>query len=213
MARVMILSGGWPDHRPGELAELFAGWLSGEHQVGYADDLGALRPEGLSGVDLLILIWTYGDLDAEQERGLQEAVEGGMGLLAWHGAASAFLASRVYKHLLGGQFVGHPGGDAVAYTVKFLDGDPLAEGLGEIKMVSEQYYLLVDPAVKPIATTRMRADAQPWLTGVEMPVAWKRQWGGGRVFYCALGHRRADIDVPAIRELFRRAVRWAAPGP
>ena len=45
---------------------------------------------------------------------------------------------------------------------------------------------------------------------VDMPVAWTRAWGLGRVYYNALGHR-ADViaDGPA-HEMLRRGLLWAA---
>jgi type 1 glutamine amidotransferase len=43
-----------------------------------------------------------------------------------------------------------------------------------------------------------------------MPVAWKRRWGAGRVFYCSLGHHIDDFDVPEAREIVRRGLLWAA---
>jgi type 1 glutamine amidotransferase len=130
-------------------------------------------------------------------------VAGGLGLLAWHGATSAFLESRPHKHLLGGQFVGHPGGADVEYTVHFRPG-PLTGGLADVTLRSEQYYLLVDPAVEVLATTEIVAPDEPWLTGVEMPVAWVRPWGAGRVGYVSVGHGVEELAIPPITELLRR---------
>jgi uncharacterized protein len=41
-------------------------------------------------------------------------------------------------------------------------------------------------------------------------VAWTRLRGAGRVFYCSLGHKDHDFDVPEAQELVRRGMRWAA---
>ncbi len=46
-----------------------------------------------------------------------------------------------------------------------------------------------------------------------MPVAWKRRWGAGRVFYCSLGHSAEDFEVPEARELVLRGMLWAAGLP
>ena len=100
--------------------------------------------------------------------------EGGLGLLAWHGATSAFLGSRPYKHLLGGQFVAHPGGSHVEHTIRFHP-DPLTVDLPDVTLRSEQYYLLVDPAVRVLATTEVVAPDEPWLAGTEMPAAWSAE--------------------------------------
>jgi type 1 glutamine amidotransferase len=133
-----------------------------------------------------------------------------MGVLAWHGATSAFLACRRHKFLLGGQFVAHPGEQAVTYSVRFHDNDPLVAGLGDVTLTSEQYYMLVDPAVKVLATTRVVGPGMDWVAGVEMPVAWTRRWGRGRVFYCSIGHTVDDLNHPSMITLLRRAAAWAA---
>ncbi|MGH9550502.1 MAG: ThuA domain-containing protein, partial [Terriglobales bacterium] len=127
-----------------------------------------------------------------------------------HGNTSAFLKSRRHKFLLGGKFVGNPGGDAITYNVHFLGNDPLVEGLEDITVQSEQYYLLVDPAVKVVATTIMDGADMSWLAGVQMPVAWKRMWGQGRVFYCALGHcPEIFMEHQSLRSLVQRALHWS----
>jgi len=41
-------------------------------------------------------------------------------------------------------------------------------------------------------------------------VAWTRQWGAGRVAYCALGHVLKDFDVPEAREIVKRGLLWAS---
>jgi type 1 glutamine amidotransferase len=43
-----------------------------------------------------------------------------------------------------------------------------------------------------------------------MPVAWTRQYGAAKVFYCSLGHVTADFDVPEAREIVRRGLLWAS---
>ena len=120
----------------------------------------------------IIPVWTFGDLSEGQSFSLLDAVKNGMGIIAWHGAASAFLGNREYKHMLGGQFVDHPGGDTVAYTVTFLDHDSSSQGLESLDIVSEQYYLLVDPSVNVIATTSIIADDKPWLSHGNLAVRW-----------------------------------------
>ena len=80
-------------------------------------------------------------------------------------------------------------------------------------MKSEQYYLHVDPAVEVLATTRF-----PTVNGfhamnkpVDMPVAWTKYWGLGRIFYCSLGHHDDVFDKSPIGEvLMKRGLLWAA---
>lgn len=207
--RVLMLYGGWEGHQPEIFAEMAKTTLLSEFDVTASQDLSLLRTEVLEEYDLLVPIWTFGELDDDQVSSLLLAVENGLGIVCWHGAASSFLNSRSHKFLLGGQFVGHPGDDQISYTVRFLGNDPLVDGLEDMEVVSEQYYLLIDPAVKVLATTSIDGAEFKWLSGVEMPIAWKRQWGGGRVFYCALGHTPAILTQASMVTLMKRAIRWA----
>ena len=207
--RVLLLYGGWEGHQPEVFADFAEKHLLRGHRVTRSQDLDMLRAEVLSEFDLLLPIWTFGELTDAQVTALMDAVANGLGMVNWHGVASAFLNSRSHKFVLGGQFVGHPGGDQVPYTIHFLDNDPLVHGLDDLAVTSEQYYLLVDPAVQVLATTTIDGADFAWLAGVEMPVVWKRQWGAGRVFYCAVGHTVDILEQPAIRTLLQRAIRWA----
>ncbi len=211
--RVLLLYGGWEGHQPECFADFAENELLGDFDVVRSQDLGMLCPDLLASFDLLVPIWTFGEITDIQETTLLNAVANGMGIVAWHGNASSFLNSRPHKFLLGGQFVGHPGGNDVTYSVRFLGNDPLVDGLEDITVTSEQYYLLIDPAIKVLATAYIDGDNMNWLSGVQMPVVWKRRWGKGRVFYCALGHTLDVLEQPSITTLLRRAVRWACRSP
>ena len=207
--RVLLISGGWQGHQPETVADyLENGPLSG-YEVTRGRGLDLFSIDVLKEFDLLVPIWTFGSITATQEHALLESVAAGLGYLGLHGNASAFLSSRLHKFMLGGQFVDHPGGDGVDYTVRFRTGDPIVQGLDDLEVSSEQYYLLVDPAVTVLATTDIVGGPKPWLAGTEMPVAWKRMWGRGKVFYCALGHTTDTLTHPAVDIMLKRAVAWA----
>lgn len=208
--RVLLLHGGWEGHQPEQMAAFAEQTLLADFSVTRSPDLSLLTDDALTAFDIVVPIWTFGDITPAQEQSLLRAVQRGLGVVAWHGATSAFLASRALKFLLGGQFVAHPGDLDVTYRVRFLGNDPLVDGLSDFSITSEQYYLLVDPAVKVIARTTMCCADLAWVAGVDMPVAWTRLWGEGRVFYCSLGHAPQDLALPAVRTLLRRAAQWAA---
>ncbi len=105
--------------------------------------------------------------------------------------------------MVGGQWVAHPGGDGVTYTVH-IDGEPspITEGIEDFEVTSEQYYMHVDPAITVLATTRFGDTA--------MPVTWTKPYGKGRVFYCSLGHSAAVVRMPPVLEMVTRGMLWAA---
>jgi len=61
-----------------------------------------------------------------------------------------------------------------------------------------------------LATTMFTGEHVPWIKGCAMPVAWKRQFGEGRVFYSSVGHVAKDFKAPEAFQLVRRGMLWAA---
>ena len=117
--------------------------------------------------------------------------------------------------MTGANWVSHPGGDGVDYRVKITEPDhELVSGIGDFDVSSEQYYLHTDPANRVLASTRF--PTVPWYHSpngpVDMPVAWTRLWGLGRVYYNALGHKENVIASGPAREMLRRGLLWAAKG-
>ena len=62
----------------------------------------------------------------------------------------------------------------------------------------------------PLATTTFTGEHASWIDGVVMPVVWKKRFGQGRVFYCSLGHRAYELDVPEVKTMMKRGFLWAA---
>ncbi len=215
MRSALIVAGGWEGHEPRQCAELFAGVLRGDgYAVEVAETLDVyLDAAKLGGLDLIVPLWTMGTITAEQERGLLDAIAGGVGVAGWHGGmADAFRNNPNYQFMVGGQWVAHPG-NIIDYTVQITaPDDPITAGLNDFAMHSEQYYLHVDPSNEVLATTTFSGEHAPWIAGCVMPVVWKRRWGQGKVFYCSLGHKAVDFDVPEAREIVRRGMRWASKG-
>ncbi len=165
----------------------------------------------MTSTDLIVQIWTMGKITREQEEGLLSAVRQGTGLAGWHGGTGdSFRENTEYQFMTGGQWVAHPGG-VIDYEVKITNHkDEVTKGLTDFHMHSEQYYMHVDPNVKVLATTTFNGDHAPWIDGAVMPVAWKKYYGKGRIFYTSLGHVAADFNVPQALSIMQRGICWAA---
>jgi len=213
MPSALMVYGGWDGHEPKQCVDRFAPILQGHgFDVQLADTLDAyLDAERLKALDLIVPVWTMGTITKEQEAGLLEAVKGGVNIAGWHGGmADSFRNNPNYQFMVGGQWVAHPG-DVIDYSVAIVrPDDPIMAGLNDFKMHSEQYYLHVDPSNEVLATTTFGGEYAPWIAGTVMPVVWKRRWGEGRVFYCSLGHKAHDFDVPEARTIVERGMLWAA---
>lgn len=208
----LMVLGGWPNHEPRACAEIFAPFLREQgYRVTLSDTLDAYLDPALDQLSLIVQVWTMGTITKEQERGLLQAVERGVGYAGWHGGmADSFRDNPSYQFMVGGQWVAHPG-DIIDYTVNVTNHtDPITRGMADFHMHSEQYYMHIDPAVEVLATTTFSGKHTPWIEGVVMPVVWKKRWGAGRVFFSALGHVARDFDVPEACELVQRGMLWAS---
>ena len=213
MKRALMVWGGWEGHEPHQCVGVFAPLLEAAgFEVEISDSLDVyLDAERMRSYAVISQVYTMSTITREQEQGLLDAIEGGVGFAGWHGGmADAFRNSTNYQFMVGGQWVAHPG-NIIDYTVNITDhDDPITAGLADFAMHSEQYYMHVDPANEVLATTTFTGQHCPWIDGVVMPVVWKRRWGAGRIFYASVGHVAADFDVPEAKEIVRRGLLWAA---
>ncbi len=217
--KALIVWGGWDGHQPKEVAEVFRKALSQEgFTIEVSDTLESFGDEAkLRELSLIVPVWTAGQLKPEQQSALCRAVrESGVGIAGCHGGmCDAFRNSCEYQFMTGGQWVAHPGNDGVHYTVNIKVHDhPVTQGIKDFPIVSEQYYMHVDPGLKVLATTRFPV---PGVDGphvpngdIEMPVLWTKMYGKGKVFYSSLGHTAALVESEPHLTIMRRGFNWAA---
>jgi type 1 glutamine amidotransferase len=210
--KVLFVWGGWMGHEPDKCRDIFVPWMEAEGaSVTVSDTLEAYTQYDLkSDFDLIVQAWTMGTIENKQERALLDAVKSGTGIAGWHGGlGDSFRNNTEYQFMVGGQWVAHPGG-VIDYRVNIVDhNDPVTKGLSDFDMHSEQYYMHVDPNVKVLATTTFGNENADWIGGNVMPVAWKKYYGKGRVFYSSLGHVASDYNVPQALEIQKRGILWA----
>ncbi|MDR0271822.1 MAG: ThuA domain-containing protein [Clostridiales bacterium] len=220
MKKALIVQGGWDGHEPVLVAERFAAILRAENfEAEISDTLDSfLDMEKLKALDLIIPVWTMGEISKEQCESVSEAVASGVGVAGCHGGmCDAFRGSVLWQFMTGGNWVSHPGGDGVKYTVNIKNStSPLVAGISDFEVSSEHYYLHIDPAVEVLATTQFPAPSVKWYHSVnkqvEMPVVWTKRWAHGRVFYNSLGHQNNVFEIPEAIEIMKRGMLWAAEG-
>jgi type 1 glutamine amidotransferase len=125
----------------------------------------------------------------------------------------AFRSNVGWQFLTGANWVAHPGCDGIPYRINITSkSNPITDGIEDFDVVSEQYYLHVDPANEVLAATRF--PVVKWYHSangeVDIPQVWTRRWGAGRVFYNALGHHNDVFEIPQAWELMKRGILWAA---
>ncbi len=215
--KALITWGGWDGHEPDKVAAIFRDILTeAGGDVTVTDTLDAFDdPDYLQTLDLIVPVWTMSQTTREAATNVSEAVARGTGLAGCHGGmCDAFRDMPLWQFMTGANWVAHPGGDGVKHRVQITSDDPLVAGIPDFEVQTEQYYLHTDPANTVLATTR--TDVVTWYHSpngaVDMPVAWTRHWGHGRVYYNALGHHADVIDAGPAHEMLRRGLLWAAAG-
>ena len=216
MKKALIVYGGWIGHDPEGIAQMFSEMLRAEgFEVTLSDTLDAYL-EDLTVYDLLVPAWTCGTLPAGAEQNICNAVAAGVGIAGIHGGlCDAFREATTYQFVTGAQFVAHPGGGAATYTVNIRRAacNALVEGIEDFEVNSEQYYIHVDPAVNVLATTRFVLPLGEHMANgeVDVPIAYTKRYGKGKVYYNSIGHNRALIEsLPQAKEMIRRGLIWAA---
>ena len=219
MKKAWIFQGGWDGHEPKLTSKRFAGMLEKNgYEVTIHDSLTpAENMEALMELDLIVSCWTMGQISGEQCKSICKAVGSGVGLAGCHGGmCDSFRENTEWQFMTGGQWISHPGGDGVKYTVNINRGSsPITEGLEDCEVCSEHYYLHIDPSIEVLATTRFPLVPYYHISNkpVDMPVAWTKFWGNGRVFYTSLGHHDDVFDKsPNAGILMERGLIWAGEG-
>jgi type 1 glutamine amidotransferase len=193
-------------------------------------------PSGLDAAALApyqaVVFFTCGDLSAAAP--LREAlfpfVASGKGFVGFHSAADSFYSWPEYGDMLGARFYNHGDPDQPG-TIRVEDPTHVAmQGFTNPFTFTEEFYLFSGPSMNPrVSFTRrdlhvlMNLDPAtptparpvslpppfPQLQATDLPLAWTRQHGAGRVFYSAFGHRPETWDSAAFRAHALAAIRWA----
>lgn len=204
------------------------GEKTGLFNVTHTEDPAVFEPDSLTKFDGVMMLNTTGevfkddaDKDAEERRkqALVAFVKSGKGLMGLHSATDTYHNWKEYNDMMGGAFVSHPWNAGDTVTVKNLDPEhPLTaafKGQG-FKIKDEIYKFRADTAKPDERRVLLALDPD----GTDMskdrndkrdlyPIAWVDTYGGGRVFYCSLGHNDEVYWNPAVVEHYLAGIQYA----
>ena len=189
---------------------------SGAFEVIATEDLSEFSPANLERY-AAVMFYTSGEIPMSglQKMALLDFVRSGRGFLGVHSATDTFYTWPDYLDLIGGYFNGHPWHQAV--TIEVADAaDPLVAFLGgslqlndEIYQISDFDYrgsrvlLRLDPSSVDLGKAGVHQRFYGW------PLAWKRFFGEGRVFYSSLGHEASVWQDPRYQRILTNAILWS----
>jgi type 1 glutamine amidotransferase len=210
--KALIVWGGWQGHTPERSATVVRGVLERNgFDVRVETSTAAYADKAIHDLSLIVPMVTMSVIGQEEVANLCDAVRGGVGLGGFHGLmCDSFRNETEYQFMTGGQWVAHPG-NIIDYVVNVIKpGDPIMQGIRDFPYRSEQYYMHVDPANEVLATTTFDGTHCEWAKGATVPVVWKKHYGKGRVFFCALGHTADEFASPQFSTMVERGLLWAA---
>jgi type 1 glutamine amidotransferase len=181
------------------------------------EGLHSFREDRLTRYDALVFLSTSGAvLDEEGRAALVEYMDGGGNWLGVHGASTTEYDWPYFGELVGAWFDRHPAIQPAVVTVE--DGDhPATAHLSSTWARTDEWYAF---RRNPRADVRVllsvdEAGYEGGTMGADHPIAWCREFGGGRSFYTALGHAEDAYKDATFQQHLLGALSWlgiAMPG-
>lgn len=169
-----------------------------------------LTPAGLAGVRAVFFANTTGTLGIADMGAFLDWIRAGNAFLGAHSAADTGHDSPEFLAMLGGEFLTHGAIVEAEIRVNEPAHPAVAHLAPRFRMVDEWYRFR---EAGPGRTVLLSFDRVP-PDGIgaagdpaDLPLAWHKPYGAGRVFYTALGHRAEVWDDPRFRQHLREAIR------
>ena len=141
---------------------------------------------------------------------LQRFVRGGGGVVAIHAAADSHYGWPWYTKMIGGRFASHPPGTPKGTLRRVTRAHPATKALPERFERTDEWYYFDDQD----SEAQLLVTLDPGSIGAAdvnaNPVAWAKDFEGGRVFYTAMGHTNESWAEPLFLRHVAGGLRWAA---
>jgi type 1 glutamine amidotransferase len=221
-----------------EFAMKLLGEKTGAFEPVVSDNVAMYLPENLKRFDAIIMnnsngswirptekdmekLKAYGsDQDTVEQllrRSLLEWVHNGGGIVAYHYAIGGNTHWSEFQELLGAAYWGHPWNEEVGVELDEPDHPLVAAFEGNDFRLTEEIFQFRDPYSRDKLRVLLSIDTSTTNMGVQwihredndFALAWVRQYGKGRVFYCAFGHRTEIWWNPKILKFYLDAIQFA----
>ena len=189
-------------------------------QLDVTEDGESFVPSNLSRYGAVVFLSTTGDvLDGPQQDALMAFLQAGGGFVGVHSASDTEYDWPWYGQLVGAYFDGHPTDPSVRTgTLLVVQPDhPSTVSLPTTWTRSDEWYDLRD--LQDGLSVLLEVDELSYKSPEEnpqqdpRPIAWFREFGGGRTFYTALGHTAESYVDPLFLEHLWGGLTWVlGPG-
>jgi type 1 glutamine amidotransferase len=196
------------------------GARSGEFEVTCTEDLSLITADSLRDFDALYF-FTSGELalSEQQKADLLAFVRDGKGFGGAHSATDTLYTWPEYGEMIGAYFNGHPWTQEVSINVEDPD-DPIVGSLAPSFHIADEIYQFRNFSRENVhvllsldtSSVNLAAEGVARDDG-DFPLAWRRNYGQGRVFYTALGHPDETWLDPRFQNILLNALRWLIEQP
>ena len=135
----------------------------------------------------------------------------GHGFIGFHSATDTYHNHQPYWELIGGTFTGHPWNNTNKVTITVHDAEhPGVKPFGKEDFVftDEIYqYTHWQPEKVRVLWSLNMEKCEPKMP-YQVPVAWCKEWGQGKMFYNNLGHNEATWTNKTFLKSVEGSVRW-----
>jgi type 1 glutamine amidotransferase len=180
--------------------------------VDATEDAQAFTSANLAQYKAVVFLSTTGDvLNTTQQTAFEKYIQGGGGYVGVHAAADTEYDWPFYEGLAGALFRSHPAVQPATVEVEDRAHDATAH-LGRTWQRTDEWY---DYRTNPRTTARVLAslDESSYSGGTmagDHPIAWCKDYQGGRAFYTGGGHTDESYSESAFRRHILGGIRWAA---
>jgi len=199
---------------PAEVAMIQLGQQTGLFNVDCTQECDAdFTRDNLQKYDL-VMFYTTGNLPIKEDDMkffLNDWLkQKGHGFIGFHSATDTYKEFEPYWDMIGGTFNGHPWGSGTTVTVSVHDtAFPAMKAFGEEFEIKDEIYQYVHwqpEKVRVLASLNM-AKCNP-KKPYQVPLAWAKNWGDGRIFYTNLGHNPGTWTDKRFLDCTAEAVKW-----
>ncbi len=159
-------------------------------------------------------------VNESQRDAFKRYIESGGGFVGIHSASGSERNWPYYWSVLGGKFVRHPHQQQFLVRVKDADFPATRNLPPTFEWTDECYYLdHINPDIHVLLVTDpQKIDDKDKATypgdrfGDSLPLSWYHNFDGGREYYIALGHNKADYSNPLLYNQILGGIIWAMGG-
>jgi type 1 glutamine amidotransferase len=187
-----------------------------------SDDKNVFTTDNLKQYDAIIFNNTTRlTFDKPQRKAIMQFVKGGKGIVGIHAATDNFYKWPEAAEMMGGTFAGHPwtwNGGEWAFKIEDDKSPITAAFKGKDFRISDEIYRTRQIDLRKNARVLIGLDMTDELNlkaegvtkdDIDIPISWIRDFGKGRLFYCAFGHNHPIYWTPTILKHYLDGIQFA----